>query len=337
MTDELETIEISETLEEAKSNGGVPVRQQLILVAVILLLIFGSTVSTVVISGIKEATGNTPQAVPYTEPIETVETDTQIKPFSEVEIVGKAAYVWDIQNQRALFKKNENESLPLASVAKLMTALVAHEILSENEVVAISDSAIKQEGNSGLLANEQFDRLTLSDLVLISSSNDGAFALASVAGSELDSGGANSFVEAMNVRAEELGLYETVFYNPTGLDLSTTEAGAYGSAKDISFLLEYIVRNNPSILESTRDLTATVVSRDGLSHEADNTNYYINDIPALIGSKTGYTDLAGGNLVIAYDAGLNRPMIIAVLGSTQSNRFTDVLNLIDATNEYLSQ
>ena len=71
--------------------------------------------------------------------------------------------------------------------------------------------------------------------------------------------------------------------------------------------------------------------------QAVNTNERIADIPGLIGSKTGFTRLAGGNLVIAYDAGLNRPIVIAVLGSTRKGRFSDVTTLINATAHVLTQ
>jgi D-alanyl-D-alanine carboxypeptidase (penicillin-binding protein 5/6) len=169
----------------------------------------------------------------------------------------------------------------------------------------------------------------------MSSSNDGAFALASAAGNVLKpNSGAHSFVEAMNIRAEEIGLHETYFRNPTGLDISETEAGAYGSARDMAFLMEYIVKNEPDILTFTREDVARVYSKTGGFHDAENTNDYIDEIPGLIGSKTGYTDLAGGNLVVAFDAGLNRPIVVVVLGSSQEDRFTDVMELVNAAKEY---
>ena len=324
------------TPEEINSRGGVPVKQQLILVSVILLLIFGSTITNFLLKP-KQNDTSTNDYYPATNVVQDNKEKEIIEPFSEVSIVGTSAYVWDVNNQRALYKKNETEELPLASVTKLMTALLAHELLSENEKVSIGNESIRQDGDSNLLENEKFSRQTLSDLVLMSSSNDGAFALAVAAGDHIDAGGANSFVKAMNVRAQEIGLNQTTFHNPTGLDLNKSKAGAYGTAKDMAFLMEYILKNNPSILELTSEESARIYSDDGFYHDAENTNYYIEQIPNLIGSKTGYTDLAGGNLVIAYDAGLNRPIVISVLGSTISNRFTDVVKLVEATNNYLSQ
>ena len=78
-------------------------------------------------------------------------------------------------------------------------------------------------------------------------------------------------------------------------------------------------------------------SESGGAHAVLNTNRETGELPLLIASKTGYTDLAGGNLVIAFDAGFNRPIIIAVLGSTAEERFTDVEKLVWATLAYLQQ
>jgi serine-type D-Ala-D-Ala carboxypeptidase (penicillin-binding protein 5/6) len=317
-----------------KEVNKIPVAPQLMILGLLLLLIFAGTITPKIISMLKES------AIPAA----TGESDTLFKsgeedasdPFLNISLVGRAAYVWDITNQKAIYKKAETEQLPLASVTKLMTALVAHEVLAENENVSIDDLSIRQDGNSGLSSGEVFDRLTLSDLVLMSSSNDGAFALASAAGNVLKANsGAHSFVEAMNIRAKEIGLHETYFRNPTGLDISPTEAGAYGSARDMAFLMEYIVKHQPDILAFTKEDAARVYSKTGDFHDAENTNDYIDEIPGLIGSKTGYTDLAGGNLVVAFDAGLNRPIVAVVLGSSQDDRFTDVMELVEATQKYV--
>lgn len=320
----------------------IPVLQQLVLLSAILLLLLGGSFTPKIIAFFQDTAQTAPAAPVYIEAQETnglkPPTEAVIEPFSEVSIVGKAAYVWDIQSQRALYKKESSKQLPLASVTKLMTALVAHELLTEQSDITISDQAIRQDGDSGLLRGETFERVTLSDLVLMSSSNDGAYAIAATAGGLLqEDDAANAFVHAMNIRAKELHLHDTYFRNPTGLDVSKTEGGAYGSAKDIAFLMEYIVVHQPDLMASTQEDQTRVYSQDGIYHDAVNTNYYIDDIPGIIGSKTGYTDLAGGNLVIAFDAGLNRPIIISVLGSTRQERFTDVMALLTEVQHYVTQ
>jgi len=333
--------EILDDSGEVHENG-IPVTQQLVLLSAILILLLGSAFTPTIIAYFRDAADSTPAAPVQSETREH-ELDTSldtspIKPFSEISIQGASAYVWDVQGQRALYKKAPTKQLPLASVTKLMTALITYELLSEASQVTIDATAIAQDGDSGLLRGETFDRATLSDLVLMSSSNDGAYAMAVAAGGLLQSGDpANAFVHAMNIRAEELSLHDTYFKNPTGLDISEDEGGAYGSAKDMAFLMEHIILNQPDVLSSTQQETSRVYSQDGIYHDAVNTNYYIDQIPGLIGSKTGYTDLAGGNLVVAFDAGLNRPIIITVLGSTRHERFTDVITLVKESEKYVTQ
>ena len=313
---------------------GVAVGQQLLLVAAVFVLLFGTAITPRLISGVLGTADNG-------EPDQTYTTETPseiiVPPFEDITLTANSAFVWDVQNQRALYKQNETEVLPLASVTKLMTALLAHEIIAAESGVTVDAKAIDQEGDSSLLEGETFNRQSLSDLVLISSSNDGAFALAQAAGNVLKPGaGAAAFIAAMNVRANELGLQNMSFTNPTGLDMTQDEAGAYGSAKDVAFLMEYIVATAPEILSETTETENRIYSDDGFYHDMQNTNQYVGEIPGLIGSKTGYTDLAGGNLVVAYDAGLNRPIIVSVLNSSRDDRFRDVRKLVHEANYYVS-
>jgi serine-type D-Ala-D-Ala carboxypeptidase (penicillin-binding protein 5/6) len=317
----------------------IPVAQQLVLLGIILLLIFSTTL-TPKIFALLQKNNAIPASIPEsTQQLQNInEEETSAgEPFSDTKVTGKAAYVFDVANQKVLFAKNENEVLPLASVTKLMTALVAEEVLSESQSVTLDTTAILQDGDSGLVEGEVFDRLSLSDYVLMSSSNDGAFALASVAGNAIvPNQGARAFVQAMNIRAKEIGLTNTFFKNPTGLDMGQYESGADGTAKDMALLMEYIVQNEPNILSFTQEEAARVWSETGQYHDAENTNYYIEKIPGLLGSKTGYTDLAGGNLVVAFSMGLNRPIIVVVLGSTHQERFTDTVKLVRETERYVA-
>ena len=91
-------------------------------------------------------------------------------------------------------------------------------------------------------------------------------------------------------------------------------------------LFDYMVRNKPEILEVTSYNKLELKSEDNKIHNTENTNEIINKIPWVIASKTGYTDLAGGNLVVAFDNGMMRPIIISVLGSTKEGRFKDMKN-----------
>lgn len=258
--------------------------------------------------------------------------------ISDVALTAEAAYVWDVTRERALYAKNADTVLPLASITKLMTALLAYELVPDETPVSVRYEDILQEGQSGLAPGEQFTARDLADLALIASSNDAAHSLAGAVGERLgDADPTAQFVAAMNLRAEELGLESLSFANPTGLDRSAREAGAYGSAREVSFLVEYILETYPNLLAATTEPSDRIYNAAGEYHTAANTNALIADIPNLIGSKTGYTDLAGGNLTVAFDAGFDRPMVVTVLGSTRSERFSDVANLVRASRHAVSE
>jgi D-alanyl-D-alanine carboxypeptidase len=138
----------------------------------------------------------------------------------------------------------------------------------------------------------------------------------------------------MNIRAGELGLKTLSFKNTTGLDISVSEPGAVGSARETSHLLEHILMEYPEVLEPTKRGEARVFNEDGSYYDVTNTNDALYAIPNLLASKTGYTDLAGGNLTVAFDAGFDRPIIVTVLGSTRDERFSDVLRLITAIRDH---
>ena len=254
----------------------------------------------------------------------------------------KAAYVIDTVTGEILYSQNATTSLPLASVTKLMTALTAYEQLPPSTVAAIRLSDIAQEGDSGLLANEHWRLKDLLDFTLLVSSNDGASALASASmafstSSQDAEVQKSEFVTLMNQKAQRLSLTHTYFTNESGLDISSTTAGAYGSAKDVSALFAYILHNHPEMIEATQYEKVNFISIDYFRHPAKNTNEAVNAIPGLIGSKTGLTDLAGGNLVVGMDIGFGHPVVIAVLGSSEKGRFSDVEALASSTLAYFRQ
>lgn len=257
--------------------------------------------------------------------VEVEEKPFFINPYDAITVEAEAVFVYDVVKKEVLFSRNEERQLPLASITKLMTAVVAREYLSDHILVSISHESIMKEGDSGLTTGEEWRLSDLIDFTLLTSSNDGAHAIATVSESL-------SFIEKMNQKANMINLTQTYFSNESGLDASINNSGAYGSARDVALLVEYILRNHVDLIESTRNAELTINS-----HKATNTNKYTGDIPGLIGSKTGFTDLAGGNLVIAFDAGINRPIIISVLGSTFNERFSDVDKLAAASLKYIQR
>jgi D-alanyl-D-alanine carboxypeptidase len=271
-----------------------------------------------------------------------VPVSAPVRAFPAVALEAKAAYVYDLREGKALFAKNAEARLPLASVTKLMSAVVASDLAPDYDTVKVSPDALATYGDSGLAVGERWSLKNLLDFSLLTSSNDGihAIALALAATNKANASEAEvvgDFVAKMNTKAQALGLANTYFLNETGLDESETKNGAYGSAKDISTLFSYILTTRPELLEATRESAAVFVSLDQILHPGQNTNILVSDIPGVLGSKTGFTDLAGGNVVFAFDPELGHPIVIAVLGSTADGRFEDAKKLVDATMRYITE
>src|SRR3989338_4682587 len=264
-------------------------------------------------------------------------------PFDSVELTAKAAYVYDFKAKRPLFSKNALEPLPLASITKIMTAATALSYIPETTYITIGMDAIAEEGDSGLKVGERWILRDLLKFMLLESSNDGAVVVSSAIGEMLavralsDEDHRRLFIEKMNEEAARLGLSSTRFFNESGLDIDETHPGAVSSGKETARLLAYALLQFPAVFAETRWSELEFGNENGGRYSAQNTNKEVDTLPLLIASKTGYTDLAGGNLVIAFDAGFNYPIVISVLGSTIDERFNDVRKLVWATLEFLQQ
>ena len=250
--------------------------------------------------------------------------------FFGMELTAQAAYVYDISRQKTLYEKNSDLPLPIASLTKLMTALTALSEAPRKTMVTIKKESLDKEGDTGLFVDEQWALDSLLEFTLLTSSNDGAAAVASALGSP-DAG----FVEKMNARAKENGFQDAYFSNETGLDESEGSAGAYASAKGVALIMEKLIVKYPDIIEATAYPLGTFFSENGKVHNVENTNKSVKEIPGIFASKTGFTDLAGGNLVIAFDAGLGQPVIVVILGGTRDGRFSDALELSKRAREVI--
>ncbi len=259
-------------------------------------------------------------------------------PYERLVLEAKSVYVWDINDHKRLYAKNEHKVMPLASVTKMMMALVAAETLSSDSEITILPTDLLEEGDSGLRVGEKWSFADLIKFTLVTSSNDGASAIASVAGAKIlgdDSSDPISdkrlFIERMNQKAAAIGLTQTSFHSESGLDLDSVTSGAYGTSRDMGVLFEYILHKHPELFTATTYPKIDITSGSKIVHHVANTNTGVAAVTGIIGSKTGYTDLAGGNLVVVVDIGIDHPVVIAVLGSTREGRFSDVEKLIDAT------
>lgn len=270
---------------------------------------------------------------PKNEP--KVSSTTQISApnvFERIELQAAAAIVYDLQTGTALFSLEEETQLPLASITKLLSVYTATQALGENGYIRITPEDLATEGDSGLLVSETWKVGDLARFALISSSNDAANALTRALSTQTGKDQAVVLSQA----AVALSLPQTFALNGTGLDTNLHTSGAYGSAKDIALLLGLIYEGNRSLLLDSTKAAATFVSAEGFEHYASTTNDLAHVLPQLVGAKTGYTDLAGGNLAVLIEVAPKRPVAIVVLGSTREGRFVDIKNLVEKTLQHFT-
>jgi D-alanyl-D-alanine carboxypeptidase (penicillin-binding protein 5/6) len=254
-----------------------------------------------------------------------------------LQIGAKAFYAYDINEKKVLFAKDEHESLPLASIAKLMTALVISENLPASTTITVNQADVAKRYDAGDIDLRWGEKWSLKDLLdysLITSSNDGIAAIVRTLDANLAS--TTTTIDLMNAEAKKLGLADTLFINTTGLDVDSRLAGAYSSARDTAMLLETILMHDEDLLSETTKISATFISASGIMHKAMNTDTLLGTIPGTIASKTGLTDLAGGNLAVIFDAGVNHPIAVVVLGSSEEGRFVDTEKLVDLSLQKIS-
>ncbi len=259
-----------------------------------------------------------------------------LSPFETLHIRGKAVYVYDVAKRKVIYEKNASAQLPLASLTKLLTVLLAIEHRSLNDRLIIPKFVPEASGGSLLVPGSTWSIRDLITYALVASSNDAAAALAYavlVAQGEMTISSLSELYELsskiLNIKSEALGLTETYFLNPTGLDSSEEVAGAYGSAQNVGTVLEALILRYPELMVDSTISTITIHNAEGESVTIENTNPDASAIAGISASKTGYTDLAGGNLAIAFNAEKDsHPIIIVVLGSTREDRFHDVESLV---------
>ncbi|HVU06193.1 MAG TPA: hypothetical protein VHE10_00115 [Candidatus Paceibacterota bacterium] len=279
-----------------------------------------------------------PLPIPKEPLIATSTTTVQELLFPYTPVEAASAFVYDARDDKALYAKDPDGERPLASLTKLMSALTASNIVPESVSVRITPDDIREEGDSGLYVGEEWHIRDIVDFSLVTSSNDGIRAVARTAGTQISATATDPiglFVAQMNANARSIGLADMRFSNQSGLDIDKTTSGAYGSARDVALLVDHIMKTDRHLIEATA-LQKTMISSENYPHAAVNTDLAIPNVPNLIGSKTGYTDLSGGNVVVAFNAGLNHPIIISVLGSSYDGRFKDLENLVKSTISYLN-
>lgn len=243
--------------------------------------------------------------------------DLKLKPIPikkaaavDPKIFAENAVLINSDDRYVLYGKGETNPVPIASVTKVMTAMVALDIYKLNDVIEIKKDFIDINGSvAGLKAGEKITAENLLYCLLTVSGNDAAKTLANAKISQVE------FVDLMNKKAESLGMESTKYKDPAGLD----DQGR-SSAKDIAILFS-LARKNPTFAKIVATGETQVSSVDGsVTHDLKNSNRLTTgEIPldGVEGGKTGFTPDAGHTLVTAAQKG--NTTLIAVVLKTTSN------------------
>lgn len=237
----------------------------------------------------------------------------------------KSAILVEESTGKVIYENNADEQLRPASMTKIMSLILIMEALDENKITLDDEVTISKEssnmGGSQVYVNEG-EVYTVGELVkgvAIASANDAVVALA-----EKIAGSKEKFVELMNKRASELGLKNTNFVNPHGLD----EKDHYSSARDMSIMARELLKHN-EILSYTSKYEDYFRKKDGSSIWLVNTNKLVKFYEGMDGLKTGYTSNAGYCLTAT--ASRNNLRFISVVMGEESieNRTEDTLKLLN--------
>lgn len=231
-------------------------------------------------------------------------------------ISAQGVFAQDLSSGVYLYQKNPNKKLLPASTTKVMTGIIALEQYDQNEIVKIGN--FKTQGKKmGLYFGEE---ITVKDLLygaLVYSGNDAAEALA-----RAHPKGREAFIAEMNKKASALGLENTNFVNPSGLE----NLEHFSSARDLVVLSEYAMRNPEfAKIVATKDITVSSAD-DRIFHKLTTVNDLLGEVEGVLGVKTGWTQNSRENLVTLIERD-GKKVMIALLGS--GDRFEETKTLID--------
>jgi len=237
----------------------------------------------------------------------------------------KSAILIESSTGKILFEKNSHEKLAPASMTKIMSMLIIIEsiekkVINWNDMITISENASNMGGSQILL--EYGEKMSVSDLfkgVAVASGNDAVVALA-----ETIAGSTEEFVKMMNTRAKELGLKDTNFKNPHGLD----EANHYSSAYDMSIIAKELVKHE-KVLKYTSIYEDYLRKKTTKEFWLVNTNKLVRFYEGADGLKTGFTEEAGYCLTATASKNNVRLISVVMNEETSSTRNSETTSLLD--------
>ncbi len=256
---------------------------------------------------------------PSAESISSVTEDTEVN----LNLPCKSAILMEQTTGQILYSQNPDEKLPIASVTKIMTLLLTMEAI-ENKTIKLDDNVPISENAASMGGSQVYlepgEEISVHDVlkaVFVSSANDGAVALA-----EMISGSVDGFVAAMNEKAAALGMHNTIFCNPTGLDDGET---GHSTARDVALMSKELLSYDAIYPYTTIWIDSIRGGEFGLS----NTNKLIRFYPGATGLKTGST--AKAKYCVSASAERNGLKLCAVVlaGETSADRFSAAKKMLD--------
>ena len=245
------------------------------------------------------------------------------KSIAEPIINSRIGIIYDRKSGKVIWGKNENKRSAMASTTKIMTCIVVIENADLNAEVKVSAKAAGTGGSR--LGLKKDDKITIKDLLyglMLRSGNDAAVALAEYVGKDKE-----GFANLMNKKAKELGLKDTHFVTPHGLD----DPEHYTTAYELAKIADYALRNEMfAKIVGTKEHTINI---NGYAKQLCNTNELLGYLQGVSGVKTGFTNNAGRCLVTSVNRN-DFEIITVVLGAdTKKIRTADSINLIEYAYE----
>ena len=283
-----------------------------ILVVIMLFFLFINISSIIVFADVEDE-----EEFDSNELQEIIETS--VKPNEEPRINSKAAIIFDRTTKKVMWGKNENDKRAMASTTKIMTAIVVLENSNLTDVVTISKKAAGTGGSR--LKIKAGDKITVNDLLyglMLKSGNDAAVALAQHVG-----GSVEGFAELMNKKALELGLTNSHFVTPHGLDSKEH----YTTAYELALLTDYAL-SNPKFASVVKTKTYNI-SINGTTRTISNTNELLGNLYGVDGVKTGFTGNAMRCLVTSCSRDGHQIITVVLGADTKKDRTIDSKKLIE--------
>ena len=234
------------------------------------------------------------------------------------EVSAEGIYLVDLLSFTPVFERNSHQRFLPASTTKIMTALVAYDLYKPEDIITVKQTV--EEGHvMNLVSGEKITVENLLYGTLVHSANDAAFALA-------DNFGREKFMKKVNEKAKLLGMNNSNFKNPAGLD----NQNQYTTPFDLTLAARELLKNPYlSKIVSTKEITISDIDFKYF-HQLTNVNKLLGEIQGLGGLKTGYTENAGENLVSFYKK--NGHQFVVVILKSQ-DRFNDTRNIIKWVEE----